>query len=403
MKRIVDVVNFNADASCLSSSSWLAMLQNGDGSLMVQWLRLYVKYGKKVTLGFPGSTVADIVIHNPEAINLINSHPDIFEIVLRPFAHDIALLRLGKGFAVNFESGCRVIMNEFCQVTPWFLPPEFMLTNEQLSYLKCQEVAGVFINPARFSLEIKKRIPTLPYQVKGLFDNECNCIPFHGELTNAYLHALQRYDAEQWNRIVVDALEGMLFSWRDGESPFFLPDGLAREACWLEQETEEVERSHLRDISHSFLPGELLDGSYYRSFPIHSFTAWMKEFRMLGFINRVADVERELERMTVDQRTLWLAVINSDIMSAVEKRSPMVVLTDYKGGTTLHEHVIRRSERGLEGEEFLVLLEEALVNGGIPDYVSESNNPHIVKLRGRMKYLRKVGISDSPKRIMDFH
>src|SRR6266516_272399 len=129
MKRMVDVVNFNADASCLSSSSWLAMLQNGDGSLMVQWLRLYVKYGKKVTLGFPGSTVADIVIHNPEAINLINSHPDIFEIVLRPFAHDIALLRLGKGFAVNFESGCRVIMNEFCQVTPWFLPPEFMLTN----------------------------------------------------------------------------------------------------------------------------------------------------------------------------------------------------------------------------------------------------------------------------------
>ena len=70
-KTVVDIVNFNADASCLSSSIWLDALQGGTNSKICQWLELFVRNNKKVSLGFTGSTLADIKKFNPDAINII--------------------------------------------------------------------------------------------------------------------------------------------------------------------------------------------------------------------------------------------------------------------------------------------------------------------------------------------
>ena len=92
-KIVVDIVNFNADASCLSSSIWLDALQGGTNSKICQWLELFVRNNKKVSLGFTGSTLADIKKFNPDAINIINEKKDIFEIILRPWSHDISLYR----------------------------------------------------------------------------------------------------------------------------------------------------------------------------------------------------------------------------------------------------------------------------------------------------------------------
>ena len=82
MSRLIDVVNLNADASCLSSEQWLKMLQGGTNSYFYQWVKVYVDAGKKISFGITGSTVSDVASFNPEAIELINAHKNIFEIMI---------------------------------------------------------------------------------------------------------------------------------------------------------------------------------------------------------------------------------------------------------------------------------------------------------------------------------
>lgn len=389
MKKLVDVVNFNADASCLSSGRWLDILGGGKDSLLAAWLRLYADRGKKVTLGFPGATVADMATFNPEAIELINSRPDIFEIILRPFAHDIGLLRTGKGFELNYQYGCRTIRREFDNVSDYFLPPEFMLTNEQLVVLHEAGTAGVFINPARFSSEMRERIPTLPYRVRGLLGRYLNCIPFYGRLTFDYLEALHSFDSSAWNGSMSEAGTDLVFSWRDGESPFFIPEGVTRESCWLEGESGDIERVHLREAAIGYIPSGQLGEMTYKSYPVHSFSAWMKEFRMLGYIHRVQSIEEKLGNLPDDRIFLWLMVINSDILSAVEKKSPLVRMKESAESRQPFDFTIRRSERGVEGEEYLAILELVADGGSVPEIAGLSKEPHFVKWRCRFDYLKE--------------
>ena len=114
---------------------------------------------------------------NPETIELINAHPEIFEIVERPFAHDLALLRSLGDFRINVELGRRVIARAFKNVSRYFLPSEFMLTNEQVHELASQGVAALFINASRFSDEVQSKIPVCPYTLEGILGATLACIP----------------------------------------------------------------------------------------------------------------------------------------------------------------------------------------------------------------------------------
>ena len=49
-KKVVDIVNFNADASCLSASIWMDALKGGTNSKICQWLSLFVRNKKKSLL-----------------------------------------------------------------------------------------------------------------------------------------------------------------------------------------------------------------------------------------------------------------------------------------------------------------------------------------------------------------
>lgn len=389
MKRFVDVVNFNADASCLSSHKWLEALQGGNNSPFVRWLRIYAGLGKKMVLGFPGATVADIFRHNPEAIALINAHSDIFEIIIRPFSHDIALLRMGRGFLTNLDLGIATIRSEFTNICNYFLPPEFMLTNEQIVQLQERGILGIFINPSRFTTELEQRIPDTPYMIRGLFNTSMGCIPFHGRLTACYLHALQKFNSSGWNAGIMESPAEVVFSWRDGESSFLLPDGLDRESYWLSHEDPGIRREHLGGLMPKFMPWEKLAEHCYRSYPVHSFSAWMKEFRMLGFISRIRSIEERLNRMTPNQVACWLMTINSDILSAIEKRSPVVLINRMPASKDMLEYTIVRSERGFEGEEYLALLDLVLSGGDMPNMTSLSA-PHLVKWHTRISYLKNL-------------
>ena len=95
----------------------------------------------------------------------------------------------------------------------------------------------------------------------------------------------------------------------------------------------------------------------FHSYPVHSFQAWFKEFRMLGFLRKVGRLEEFLEELDLNQQLIWLQAIGSDIFSSVEKSSIVVELLDLKPGGGRFEHLITRSERAFEGEEYLAILE----------------------------------------------
>jgi hypothetical protein len=386
VKALVDIINFNADASCLSAGSWLKAMQGGEESQFARWLKLYVRSRKRAVLGLPGATIADLAIHNPEAIKLINVHPDIFELIVRPFAHDIALLRLGDGFRLNLEYGRRIIEREFTVVKKYFLPPEFMLTNEQLALLSTEGYAGVFIKPDRFSEEIARRVPRAPYRARGLFGSELLCIPFSDNLTEAYLKSLHMYDENLWSSAVEQDPAEVSYVWRDGESSFLLPQGLEREEYWLTHERKSIKRLTIEEAKPTAVDASKNIAEPVLWYPVHSFTAWMREFRMLGFLNRISKVESGIGSLTPESLYRWLLAINSDILSAVEKNSPVVPIRTAGPGSEIVQFEIRRSERGMEGEEYLALLEVENRDGAI----AGADVPHLVKWRGRMEYLRRL-------------
>ncbi|MEI6311017.1 MAG: hypothetical protein WCP57_02050 [Bacteroidota bacterium] len=391
MKKIVDVVNFNADASCLSSAKWLSCLSHGSKSILYQWLNNYVIHHKKVSLGFTAATISDIATFNKECIDLINTHRNIFEIILRPYSHDMGLFRSKQGFEINLAYGKRVIEKEFGQYIPYYLPPEFMLTNEQLFLLNEHKVEGTFIKPLRFAKEIKSRIPTEPYRVKGLYDSALNCISFDEFSYHAYLKTIQLYDSS-WNDLILNQQQDILFSWRDGESPFFLNDTVKREAYWLQEEDKSIQRLFLQEVlPHiSFESNEVLSENHYHYYPVHSITPWLREMKMMGYITRLQALESNIENFTALETHWWLQAINSDILSAVEKSSPVIQIKDDISQQAAHEYYIWRSERGMEGEEILSMLEFGIENERIHKYIHSTSSVHIKKLQSRIQYLNNL-------------
>jgi hypothetical protein len=387
MTALLDIVNFNADASCLASADWLSAMSGGSSSVFCRWLKLYVEQNKKVSLGLTGATVADLAICNPESLRVITEHPDVFEIILRPFSHDIALLRSAIGFELNLKLGRSLLEREFGKVTPFFLPPEFMLTNAQLAQLVDFDVRGVFINAERFKPEVKRCLPEAPYRIRGLFGKRLPCIPLQGRITRTYLHSLQRYDAEEWNHALERSGPELCATWRDGESFLLLPDGLEREARWLASE-RGVERTLVRDALSTMKFQSELGSSTIESYPVHSFSSWVKEFRMYGYLTRLHEVERNLTDLTDEQLVLWLQAINSDVLSAVEKDSPIVRIAPEPGSTELVDWTIQRSARGFEGEEFLSLVEQKAGDSTVTEFLASDPSPHLHKLRARIEYIK---------------
>lgn len=399
MKRLADVVNFNADASCLAAGTWLAALAGGERSLVCQWLRGYVEQSRKVTLGIVGATVADMACLNPEAISLINAHPEIFETILRPYAHDIALLRSPEGFALNVQLGEKVIASEFEAVTPYLLAPEFMLTSQQIGQLALHGVAGTFINSGRFSDSVASRIPERPYRLTGLFDSSLNCIPVAPALTEAYLGSLHEWESSSWNACIRRDARDALCSWRDGESWLFVPDGVRREHSWLAGESDEIERVFVRDLATDakFEDPSSYDPNAFVSHPVHPFSDWVGEFRMFGFLRRLMDLELRLASLSSEERLCWLQAANSDVLSAVEKPAPSVRIRTGPPGHPLREQAewdIPRSERGFEGEEYLAIAERYSTSDEVRRFVAESTRPHIVKLRTRIDYFSRASVHE---------
>lgn len=392
MKQLIDIVNFNSDASCLSSTKWIAALSGGRGSSLYRWTDLYVRHRRKVVLGFTGGTLADIRAFNPEVLELINAHPEIFGAVARPFSHDIHLLRRPRSFVYNLRAGVRAreITLPRLKRPQCYLPPEFMLTGEQVGLLAEAGITSVLINAARFKADDQRRIPSHPYLLRGLLGTRLGAIPLDGGLTLKYLHSMQAFDEDQWHAAVLDCKANPAVLWRDGESSFLLPDGVTHEEYWLANESRDVERWLLEDWTPAFeKPGED-DESVVEHFPVHSFAAWMKEFRMLGFLGRLGEFEDRCIEGPAEEIALWMGLINSDVLSAVEKRPVKVALRAGPKSNGTKECVLHRSRREFEAEEYLTLLGKLRAGEDAWRHVEASPDAHMKKLHARALLLRDI-------------
>lgn len=382
--RIIDIINFNSEASCLSSTTWFDALRNGKNSLFIKWLKLYIENEKKVVIGFPGATILDIAVNNQEVIELINKHPDIFEIIRRPFTHDISLLRSKKGFELNMEYGSRIINKYFINISDYYLPPEFMCNSLQIQMLEDMGIKGIFINPGRFDREIRKNIPNKPYYINGIFGSRLLCIPIDEELTNYYLHSIHYYTADRWNVNILKKENKYIYSWRDGESTFLLPDTLERERNWLINEDKQINRYFLNDVLKTNTENKNSnsnDDTYI--YPIHPFSSWVKEMKMYWYISKVEEVEKQLEHMNNEQIYYWLHLISSDILSSIEKRSPIINYLENLLSVKPIKTTLRRQNKGLEGEEYLQILAD-YSNEYVKKYISNAEYTHINKLKDRI-------------------
>ncbi|MFT6814294.1 MAG: hypothetical protein ACJAZ3_000180 [Sphingobacteriales bacterium] len=383
--KLLDIVNFNADASCLENSVWINSLIGGVNSKFCKYLKNYVQTKSKVNLGFSGATLIDIKHYNPEAIDLINQNEEYFCLIVRPFAHDIALLRTEEGFRLNLELGIEIATSLFKNLAYFYLPPEFMLTNAQVNIIKSYGFNWVLINPGRFNDEISLRIPDQNYQLEGLFEEKINCIPFNSNLTKNYLLAMQQFEFEEWNQSVLSINNEHAYIWRDGESPFLIPNGIHRELLWLENESSSIERLLFNEIKLEQPSNKKLKGKFYKNYPVHSFHSWMREMRMLGFIQKVNLVELKLNSLSNTQRILWLLLINSDILSAVEKNSPIIQLKELDKKKYI-DFTINRTQRYIEGEELLELINSKSENF-LESFVQENKNTN--RLAARIFILQK--------------
>ena len=396
---IVDVVNFNADASCLPSAKWLKCLEGGEHSLFMQMLKNYVRFSRKVNLGLVGATIKDIAFFNPEVIDYINNHQDVFQLLARPFAHDSPLLRLPNGFRYNLERGLRCIHNYFSNVNNYYLSPEIMITSEQIRILKEFDIQGIFLHKNRYNKTIRRHIPDTPFMLYGVLNTPMRCITFaEKELENKYLSALHGITPpNRWCEEVNRKSFSDLFLWRDGESCLLLPLGVDNESIIFEAELiAGIKRVFLSEIYFEDI-SEKNEGAAFKYFPLHSMKPWLNEMKLYWFISRVRDKEKEISSLPESNRLFWLLTINSDILSSVEKNSPTIRVNEnvfqvdssnflWDGVIPIRdkkEVILSRSERAGEGEDYLAYFELLIEKKMTPEEICAtwkiSDEPHLRK------------------------
>ena len=112
---------------------------------------------------------------------------------------------------------------------------------------------------------------------------------------------------------------------------------------------------------------------------------------MLGYLRRLEGFDATA--LSSDKLALWLQAINSDVLSATEKDSPVVQIHLKAAAESAGKVVswtISRSARGFEGEDYLAMLERWDTDQAARAHADQSSKPHMQKLRIRMKVLRTL-------------
>lgn len=433
-RKLVEVSNWNFDASMLFAEKELSLMEGEHESEICKGLKTYVKYEREVNLGPIGATVRDIAEFNPEAIDIINENTDIFEIIPRPYSHDLLILRTDKGFEKNVSKGLKILEEHFENVnTKYFLPPEIMLTSEQIKILSDLGFEGTFIHKSRYNPKIRKFIPDEPYIVEGVLGSELICIPFQDtNLRKVYHRILQgNMEPSSFSKHLKEIKHDTIFHWKDEETDYLNLEGVSiRGKIFEDEKKNNIERKKLSEIdkyieqcaekyTDSDVRYSYQQGGTLICYPRQSLNSW------LGTLHGYP-IQREVEKYELkifdeDRKypecimNLLLLAMNSDIFSSTEKpntdvsininkiseysgKSPENILSSnsvYRIGIDIDEIknniakvTFLRSPRYHEGEKIVAYLKELLKDQNkIYEFLGEWKNgtPDLQKLYARVK------------------
>ena len=377
-KQLVDIINLNADASCLSSKRWLTALSGGKESELFLILNAYVEHDLKVNIGIIGSTLAEIEELNPECIDLINNYPQNFQILIRPFIHSLSILWNDDTFHTNYTLGKRYIENTFKNVLNWYLPPEFALRNSQIFTIR-KETEGTFIHPKRIKEDAKEKIPLGLFNLGTLQSEKIKCIQLTENFDSYYLDHIQVFRSEY----AFD--QEVILGWRDGESPFFLTDSVEREQIFIKNSQKDFDRIFLSEYLKNTNQANLKE---YDAYPQNSLLPWLGNFRLYWFLADVKKLEGQFHDLDIEKKVLFLNLLNSDILSSIEKNNVSVLLKDLYG-ENINPYVIKRCERNLDAEELLFLIKNAPINE-LDESINKLNARLVKRIKAKNKILKKL-------------
>ena len=373
-QTLVDIINLNAEASCLSTKRWLRALKGGNKSELYAILSLYVKAELKVTLGIVGSTLAEIEEFNPECIELINQHPNNFEILIRPFIHSLSILWTNETFIHNYELGKRYIEDRLKNCINWYLPPEFALRNSHIYALQNLKCEGTFIHPKRVKNDIKSKLPKGVFTLASIQNVKMPCINFTEGYDTYYLDQMQVF------RSNITFKENTIYGWRDGESPLFLTDSVKREEIFIENSKKEFKRIFL---SEALSQTENIQKKIVHSYPQNSLLPWLGNFRLFWYTTEIKNIERSFNSLSKTKQIIFLNLLNSDILSSIEKNDVTITLKELGNGES-SQFLIKRKERNLDAEEILFLINN-FDDENIKSYIESANSKFFIKIKARYK------------------
>ncbi len=348
--KVVDIVNLNSKASCLSSERWMKALEGGRKSELYKILYTYVELQSKVTLGIIGSTLADIKHFNPECIELICDNPEVFELIYRPYVHSLSIFWSDDVFKKNVFLGKSITDQLFKNVFPAYLPPEFVLRNSQLLRLIKNNIDFTFIHPNRVKSDVKVNLPLEPFRLSTIQQREINCIPFDANFDAYYLASIQQLDLA--SDLNPSENLNLIYGWRDGESPFFLPNSVKREQYFIRKSHQKFKRIFLKEALKTASLESKMD-----SYPQNSLLPWFSNFRLLWYINEVKLLEATKSSLTPLKRALFMMLLNSDVLSSTEKSSIKIRINSFTNPGVIRPFTIKRQARNLEAEEVMYLIE----------------------------------------------
>jgi hypothetical protein len=343
MPTLIDIVNFNPDASCLSSSKWMSMLNGGKDSLLFRWLNLYKKSQKKINIGFTGAALVDIATYNKESIDLITQNNDIFKPVLRPFSHDISTLRTSHGFKINFLLGAYACQQILKYTPNLFLPPEFIITSRQLYFAYSHGVSVTLLLRDRFRLS---HLPShdKPIRISLIPNKLLKCHQSNFIATSQYLKSIQLLDDSFNEYTLKHSPSQSLIMWRDGESPFLLPDPIERESIWLKNSI----------VEHDFYSEPIVDDCTSYPYPMHPMSSWLSQQSMMWLVHEINRLEGLLkDNINPVFLTTWLGAISSDNLSSIEKSDVNLKLNNFSPQPESFDYSIKRANKAFEAEQWL--------------------------------------------------
>lgn len=379
-QKLVDVINFNSDASCLSSERWLKSLSGGRTSELFRILACYVEQRQKINLGFVGSTLSEVILLNPECIELINNYPNVFEIIYRPYIHSLSILWRDETFKRNFNLGRELTDRTFHNIVNWYLPPEFALRNSQLFTLANEEV-GTFIHPKRTKKRPSSSLVEGYGHIVGIHNSKIAYLGFAEFFDKYYLDILQKYHSE------ISFEQKTIIGWRDGESPLLLPNSVSREEYFVDHSSQRFERIFLSDLNTS---SDFQYENRIVSYPQNSLLPWMGGFRLYWYIQEVKDLERNFEKLSSLNKMLFMFLLNSDILSCTEKTDVQIEIVKHQGDSVVESIFLPRIEKNLDAEEILYLVknvDNSLTLNAIKEKIGGDLS---IRLNARIKSLKKL-------------